>query len=416
MSEVEVKKVTESSFCCFTGFGGFYNSFWQARITKLLQVLITSPWWGLQFPERNALLPWLRFLSRPGGVVYRTTPSSRVLRTCQQGLGRKSLFSIRVFSFSGVARTAELNLGTRLRRKLADGRLTRRSRPSGFRLYDHRRPSPVSRGGRVEGACVSSARGCRGTMAAPRGEAGGRPNGGSCGGRWRGSVSCCPRSRGSGARLRRRASGVCLEPLPGVSPRRRLSGQRRAANLLLRLPSQRLTPRGAVRRPESALASTSLQWVGTEFGQARAAPHPERSGGWSLITLPEAGLCSVAAGVVAAAVSSSRAEPKQRLVRVTDTGNIIGALEQRWNRNEMEKAVVKSSFPGKCCVVRRNTWYLGWRLRSTAFPSGMAHYSNNVWWLIAISWEWLWLTPKHFVLLSGMCELGPELNFWTSEQ
>lgn len=205
----------------------------------------------------------------------------------------------------------------------------------------------MSRGGRLEGACVSSARGCRGTMAAPRGEAGGRWNGGTCGGRWRGSVSFCPRPRGFGARLRRRASGVCLEPLPGASSRRRLSGQRRAASLLLRLPSQRRIPRGAVRRPETVPASTSLQWVGTEFGQARAAADPERgrNAGPGLDPHHPVGGRTVlrSGGVVAAAVSSapsalrmlrglragSGAEPKLRLVHVTATENITGALEQR---------------------------------------------------------------------------------------
>lgn len=134
----------------------------------------------------------------------------------------------------------------------------------------------MSRGRRAEGACVSSARGCRGTMAAPRGEAGGRRDGEARGGRRRTSVSTCPRPRGSGARPRRRAPGVCLEPLCGVSRRRRLGRRRGAASVLLRLSSPRRTARRAVRPPQTAPAPTSLQWGGTKFRQARAAADPER--------------------------------------------------------------------------------------------------------------------------------------------
>lgn len=61
----------------------------------------------------------------------------------------------------------------------AVGRPARRSRPSGFRLYDHRRRSRVSRAGSAEWVCVSSAQGCRGAMAAPRGEAAGHWDHGS---------------------------------------------------------------------------------------------------------------------------------------------------------------------------------------------------------------------------------------------
>lgn len=65
------------------------------------------------------------------------------------------------------------------------------------------------------------------------------------------------------------ASGVCVEPLPAV----------RAACLPLRLQSPRLTPRWAGRQSETALTSTSWEWVGTEFWQAGAAADPERGQG-----------------------------------------------------------------------------------------------------------------------------------------
>lgn len=140
----------------------------------------------------------------------------------------------------------------------------------------------MSRGRRAEGACVSSARGCRGTMAAPRGEVGGRRDGGARGGRWRTSVTTCPRPRGSGARRRRRAGGVCLEPLCGVSRRGRLLGRRGAVSLLPRLSCSSRTPLRAVWLPETAPAPTSLQWVGTKFrgpGCGGPGEGPERRSG-----------------------------------------------------------------------------------------------------------------------------------------
>lgn len=88
------------------------------------------------------------------------------------------------------------------------------------------------------------------------------------GGRWRMSVSAGPhlsavqhpsRPQGSGPRGQARATGIwsCVEPLPGWSARRRLSGQRGAASLPLQLLSPRRTPRWAVPRPKTPPASTS---------------------------------------------------------------------------------------------------------------------------------------------------------------
>ena len=146
---------------------------------------------------------------------------------------------------------------------------------------------------RAKGVSVSSARCCRGTMAAVRGEAGGcrdwglgTPRGAVASERqrWSAPVGGRPSSApaglwGPGARPGRRAAGVCVEPLPGLSARRRRSGQCGAASLVLRLPSPRRTPRWTARQPKTAPASTSWQWVGTEFRQARAAADPARGRG-----------------------------------------------------------------------------------------------------------------------------------------
>lgn len=198
------------------------------------------------------------------------------------------------------------------------GRPARRSRPSGIRLYDPRRRSPVSCAARAKGARVSSARCCRGTMAPQRGEAGGcwdwglgTPRGAVASGRqrWSAPVGGRPSSApaglwGPGARPGRRAAGVCVEPLSGLSARRRRLWQCGAASLPLRLPSSRRTPRWTVRRPETAPASTSWQWVGTEFRQTRRGAGAQVRG-WRRITQRKAGPVSVLAGVTAAAISAA---------------------------------------------------------------------------------------------------------------
>ena len=104
---------------------------------------------------------------------------------------------------------------------------------------------------RAEGVRVSSARRCRGTMAAPRGEAGARRDWGTrVGGAMQSkpqrlSASVCGRASSSPAGLGsprgrpgRRGSGVCVELLPGLSARCHGSGQRWTTSLPLRLPSR----------------------------------------------------------------------------------------------------------------------------------------------------------------------------------
>lgn len=154
-------------------------------------------------------------------------------------------------------------------------------------------------------------------MAATRGEMGGRWDRGARGGWWRANVSAFPHLLGvehprpsscAGARLRRRASGVCVEPLPaGSAPapvRAARNGQPATAAALPAAGSARGSSAASDRAflHELVVGRNRLQTCpgceGPGEGPGcRSRLHPHHPAGGRLFSDP--------AGVTAAAVSSA---------------------------------------------------------------------------------------------------------------